>query len=92
MKYRYLNVLIIFIVALSCTDTGGESGSSSDVDQQGRYTLVNKFPNISFDRPLDIQSAGDGTNRLLVAEQRDVVQFVENDPDTGETKANVFWT
>lgn len=90
MKYRHFNLLIIFIIALSCTDTGGESGGSPGVDQLGRYTLVNAFPNISFDRPLDIQNAGDGTDRLFVAEQAGVIHVIDNNPDIGGTKANVF--
>jgi glucose/arabinose dehydrogenase len=89
MKYRYFNLLIICLIALSCTDSGDESGSSG-VDQQGMFTLVNAFPNISFDRPLDIQDAGDGTGRLFVAEQRGVIRVIEKDADTGETKTKAF--
>lgn len=84
MNYRHFNLLIIFIIALSCTDSGEESGSSSNGDKQGRYALVNAFPSISFDRPLDIQNAGDGTDRLFVAEQRGVIHVI--DPDIGEAK------
>ena len=86
IKYRYFNLLIIFIIALSCTESGDESGSSSGVDQGGIFTLVNAFPNISFDRPLDIQNAGDGTGRLFVAEQRGVIHVIDNDPSITETK------
>jgi len=41
--------------------------------------LINAFPNISFDRPLDIQNADDGTNRLFVVEQRGMIHVFDND-------------
>jgi glucose/arabinose dehydrogenase len=86
MKYRHLIFFIILIVALSCTDSGEESGNSPGADPQAMYTLVNAFPKISFDRPLDIQSLGDGTDRLFVAEQRGVIHVLEDDPTVSESK------
>ena len=38
------------------------------------------FPNLSFDRPLDLQTADDGSNRLFVVEQRGILSVFKNSP------------
>ena len=38
------------------------------------------FPNLVFTRPLDLQYAPDGSNRLFVVEQEGYIQVFENDP------------
>ncbi len=47
---------------------------------------VRVFPNLKFQRPLELTYAGDGTNRLFVVEQRGVIHVFENRPDVAETK------
>ncbi|MBP2681257.1 MAG: protein up-regulated by thyroid hormone-putative PQQ-dependent glucose dehydrogenase [Candidatus Krumholzibacteriota bacterium] len=42
--------------------------------------LDNAFPNLSFVRPVDIQSARDGTNRLFVVEKPGVISVMPNHP------------
>ncbi len=88
MKYWHLNLLIVLLIAFSCTDSADDSGSSAGVDQESSFTLVPAFPNISFDRPLDIQSPGDGSGRLFVAEQRGVIHVFEHNPAVSGT--NIF--
>jgi glucose/arabinose dehydrogenase len=39
------------------------------------------FPNLSFVRPVDIQCARDGTNRLFVVEQPGVISVMPNNPN-----------
>jgi glucose/arabinose dehydrogenase len=40
--------------------------------------LQNAFPSLSFNRPVDLQHAGDGTNRLFVVEQEGRILVFEN--------------
>jgi hypothetical protein len=40
------------------------------------------FPNLSFTRPVDLQHAGDNTNRVFVVEQRGVIYVFNNDSTT----------
>ncbi|MFQ5512027.1 MAG: PQQ-dependent sugar dehydrogenase [Candidatus Krumholzibacteriia bacterium] len=42
-----------------------------------RFVAAPAFPNLSFDRPLDLQDAGDGSNRLFVVEQRGQILVFE---------------
>ena len=43
-------------------------------------SLVEAFPGLSFEFAVDIQNAGDGSNRLFVVEQQGVIRVFENDP------------
>ncbi|MBR9978903.1 MAG: glucose sorbosone dehydrogenase, partial [Bacteroidetes bacterium] len=36
---------------------------------QAQLSLENAFPNLSFNRPVDLQHAGDGSDRIFVVEQ-----------------------
>ncbi len=42
------------------------------------YEVEVAFPNLSFDQPVGIHNAGDGTNRLFVLERKGVIQVFEN--------------
>ena len=43
------------------------------------------FPNLKFDRPVALETANDGSNRLFVAEQHQAkVWSFANDPNTSE--------
>jgi glucose/arabinose dehydrogenase len=46
------------------------------------------FPSLSFTRPVELQHAGDGTNRLFVVEQAGVIKVFENAMST--TSSSVF--
>ncbi len=87
-KYVLGLLLLLAIPLLSCDSGGGESnptapcqddGGSDFVDlSQIQFSLRNAFPNLSFDRPIDLQSPGDGTGRLFVAEHRGVIKVLFN--------------
>ncbi len=47
-------------------------------------TIVEAFPELSFTRPLDIQHAGDESDRLFVAEQAGVIYVFPNDTSVAE--------
>lgn len=50
------------------------------------YVLENAFPGLSFDRPLYLTHAGDGSGQLFVVEQRGTVQTFENDPAASSSR------
>jgi len=47
---------------------------------KSEYTVVNAFPNLSFDDPVGIHHAGDGSNRIFIVEQEGRIKVFENDP------------
>ena len=51
--------------------------------------IENAFPNLSFQKPLDIQTIpSDKSNRLFVVEKQGMIYELENDPST--TEKNIF--
>lgn len=46
------------------------------------YTLEKSFPNLSFEKPVDLQYVSDGTHRLFVVEQGGKIQVFNNQADT----------
>lgn len=51
-------------------------------------TLVDAYPNLTFDQPLEYGVAGDGSNRVFVVEKPGRILVFPNDPQVGE--AEVF--
>ncbi|MGB6121502.1 MAG: PQQ-dependent sugar dehydrogenase, partial [Bacteroidota bacterium] len=51
-----------------------------------QYELENAFPNLSFSQPVDLQHAGDGSNRLFVVEQNGVIKVFQNSDTTSITR------
>lgn len=56
------------------------------INIQAQLNYIDAFPNLSFDYPVDIQHAGDGTNRLFVVEQEGRILVFENDAGVGNTE------
>ncbi len=55
-------------------------------DLEGRFSsstlrIARAFSNLSFQAPVDLQNAGDGTNRLFVVEQGGRIHVFENNPE-----------
>jgi glucose/arabinose dehydrogenase len=55
---------------------------------RGQMQVENAFPDLAFVRPVDLQNAGDGTDRLFVVEQRGLIWVFEN--NAGVTQKKVF--
>ncbi|MEM6841091.1 MAG: PQQ-dependent sugar dehydrogenase [Bacteroidota bacterium] len=53
-----------------------DTSGSSDPDS---YNLVIAYPELSFNRPVDFQHAGDGSNRVFVVEQEGVISVFDDD-------------
>ena len=47
---------------------------------KSEYTAVNAFPNLSFDDPVGIHHAGDGSNRIFIVEQEGRIKVFDNNP------------
>ncbi|NER13693.1 glucose sorbosone dehydrogenase [Leptobacterium flavescens] len=87
LNYWCLLCMALFI---SC------NGSSSDddgtpTDDEGTtpgMTVTNAFAGLNFNRPVDLQSPNDNTDRIFVVEQRGVIRVFNNEADT--TTSSVF--
>jgi glucose/arabinose dehydrogenase len=67
---------MISVFLISCSS---EQNNNSSV-------VVDAFPNLDFEQPVDIQSPKDGTNRLFVLSQPGIVYVFDNDPKSKTKK------
>ncbi len=59
--------------------------ASPSLDAQ-TVILRNAFPSLAFPSPVDLQHAGDGSNRLFVVGQQGVISVVDNSPSASSSK------
>ena len=58
------------------------------VDTPLAVSIERAFENLDFERPIVVTHAGDGSNRLFVAEQEGIIKVLKN--DQSEEEATVF--
>lgn len=85
-------VMVLGAFALSCAG-GGNGGEGPEVPRSvsaapAAPRVVKAFPNLSFEKPTDLQAPPDGTNRLFVLEQAGRVRVFPNQPQVQD--AGVF--
>ncbi len=69
------------------------SHNPKDVDQTPLEVRIEQvFGELTFDRPLILTHAGDGTNRLFIAGQHGQVHVLPNDPSVTDTTLFLDWT
>jgi glucose/arabinose dehydrogenase len=86
METRY-KALIIAIVILSSSTLMlfAYLNLQAVAPESGTLQIIEKFPNLTFERPLDLQSPNDGTNRLFIVEQTGRIFAFENTPTVNES-------
>jgi glucose/arabinose dehydrogenase len=75
---RTTHAVPVVVVASLCVACGA---GAQDTPGSVQYQLVEAFPNLTFRRPVDLQSPRDGTNRLFVVEQDGVIRSFQNRPE-----------
>src|SRR5688572_18737038 len=68
---------LFFTIVLATIGGCSYNGNSND-NTLGTYIAVSAFPNLSFTRPVDLQHAGDNSNRIFVVEQPGVISVFPN--------------
>ena len=78
MKTFFAYLFLGMLLLVGCSDDpSGNDGNDppGDID----YRIVEAFPNLSFNQPVDLQHAGDNSERLFVVEKSGVIQVFENE-------------
>ncbi len=89
MKRRSLILAVVVIgVLLGITLIGISLMNRFVPSQPVDFTVKEAFPNLTFNHPVGIYNAGDGSNRLFVLEQSGVIYVFENSRTV--TSASVF--
>ena len=61
-------------------------GMAAEVKEEPLNVSVERaFPEMSFERPIIVTHANDGSDRVFVAEQEGVIKVFANDPDAEES-------
>ncbi len=79
-------LLSLAVCVVACSDNSNTI--SENPPAKSPYDLVNAFPNLTFSRPVNIQNAGDGSDRVFVIDQTGKILVVPNDPSA--TTTSVF--
>jgi len=87
MKNPILNFCILFLLFISNVSCIQENEDGDQTDK-GLIVVVEAYPNLTFDRPVDFQHAGDNSNRIFIAEQKGVIYVFQNNPNV--TNKEVF--
>lgn len=74
MKRRILFSFVFVLSFISCSQN------------EAQVSIVEAFPNLSFNQPVDIQHAGDGSNRLFVLSQEGIIHVFQNAENTNTKK------
>lgn len=80
---RLFFTLFFSFLMISCASESTDPDTPPDENGEDEI-IVEAFPNLSFERPLNIQNAGDETNRLFVEEQGGVIYVFQNDSETSD--------
>ncbi|MFN9039639.1 MAG: hypothetical protein ACK5YO_25290, partial [Planctomyces sp.] len=74
----------VLCTLLAASVACGQSTKPAVVDTPLAVSAERAFPNLDFRRPIVVTHAGDGSNRLFVAEQEGVIRVFPNDQECEE--------
>ncbi|WP_020533821.1 PQQ-dependent sugar dehydrogenase [Flexithrix dorotheae] len=86
MKLPAISSRIQFIFSLIFTCSFVACSEPTDPVNIPESHLEEAFPNLKFNRPVDLQDPRDGTNRLFIVEQQGIIYVIENEQNTEEKK------
>lgn len=81
---RSVCILSVSLLLLSCKGNDDE-GAVDNPSPPISVKIVNAFPGLGFNKPFDLQSPKDGTDRIFVVEQSGLIKVFPNQPDIGES-------
>ena len=76
-------LFLIFLLFAFCADTPRENNGDTSA---ATYETAVAFPQLSFTRPVDLQSPPDNTNRIFVVEQAGVIAVFPNEGSASTKK------
>jgi glucose/arabinose dehydrogenase len=88
---QFLFVLLVSSgigVIVSCGNSSSDTPPATTINPNATWQLTPAFSNLSFNSPVELKPAGDGSNRLFVLEQRGFVKVFRN--EAAVTQAETF--
>ena len=90
MKRVSFAILFVFFCTVSCGPDDSNTNQQDPEEQtenpstEVTLNLINAFPNLSFNQPLDLQSPVDGSNRIFVVEKGGIIKEFINESSTDQ--------
>lgn len=85
---RSINLFLVFVLFgfISCgdDDTTPQSQNNNQNSGETAIALVNAFPALSFNQPLDLQAPNDGSDRIFVVEKGGRIRVFPNEGDIAD--------
>jgi glucose/arabinose dehydrogenase len=85
MKMDTWKIISVLLVTSTLLIVLGSIQSQPSFTSDEGISLVNAFPNLSFNTPLDFQTPPDGTDRIFVVEKTGRILVFNNSPDVSQT-------
>lgn len=84
-KFQNFVFFLLFFFNFSCFQEEEIADTDNpDPIENGTIVVKEAFPNLSFNRPVDFQHAGDNTDRIFILEQRGVISVFPNNSDVSD--------
>ncbi|MEJ7769615.1 MAG: PQQ-dependent sugar dehydrogenase, partial [Chitinophagaceae bacterium] len=84
--YNTIGLLVIVVTCIFCNAGQNEGPARSlTADEKANYKLVEAFPNLQFDQPIELTTPNDGTDRIFVEAQKGVIHVFPNKGDVKST-------
>jgi glucose/arabinose dehydrogenase len=84
-KQSYYYVLALYLLMIGFCSVLNSGCTQNAAHEEVIIPVVKEaFPHLSFDRPVDLQHAGDGSNRIFVVEQAGIISAFQNDTSVTE--------
>lgn len=88
MRRVLAKMIFGILVQATCLQGAAAIAGEAVVDTPLAVSTERAFPNLEFTRPIVVTHAGDGSNRVFVAEQEGIIKVFNNDQEAEE--ATVF--
>ena len=76
-KFYFFAFFLLLLFNFSCFQE--MENDDPELEENGPIMLIEAFPKLSFNRPVDLQHAGDNTDRIFIVEQRGVISVFPNE-------------
>jgi glucose/arabinose dehydrogenase len=80
-----LTFLFLLIGVVSCNKSSSDTPPVT-INPNANWQLTPAFSNLSFNSPVELKPAGDGSNRLFVLEQRGLVKVFRNEASVAQAE------
>ncbi|MEX2565076.1 MAG: PQQ-dependent sugar dehydrogenase [Cyclobacteriaceae bacterium] len=84
MRFYQLHLYTFLFLSLIALTACFQENPDEDPEETGNIQLIEAFPNLSFERPVDFQHAREDSDRIFVVEQSGLISVFQNESETDD--------